>query len=147
VTPRASSRWPRHQPAAGSRDRWPRPDCGAARTRRIAPVPATGHRPAPGLRRLRPAVPPAGAAPQSDEHLPRARAPLARLREEVLDAEVVHAIAPRAALTIVLVNGTSLDSTGPAAAASVAALRLGATESGIISLSPAGQIGGEHCVA
>ena len=30
--------------------------------------------------------------------------------EEVLDAEVVHAIAPRAALTIVLVQGTSLDS-------------------------------------
>src|SRR5262249_58092265 len=29
--------------------------------------------------------------------------------EEVLDAEVVHAIAPRAALTIVLVKGTSLD--------------------------------------
>ena len=66
--------------------------------------------------------------------------------EEVLDAEVVHAIAPRAALTIVLVKGTSLDSAGQAVAASVAALRLGASEGGIISLSPAGQIGGEHCV-
>ena len=66
--------------------------------------------------------------------------------EEVLDAEVVHAIAPRAALTIVLVRGTSLDSAGQAVAASVAALRLGASEGGIISLSPAGQIGGEHCV-
>jgi subtilase family serine protease len=66
--------------------------------------------------------------------------------EEVLDAEVVHAIAPRAALTIVLVQGTSLDSAGQAVAASVAALRLGASEGGIISLSPAGQIGGEHCV-
>src|SRR6266567_4422390 len=66
--------------------------------------------------------------------------------EEVLDAEVVHAIAPRAALTIVLVKGTSLDSAGQAVAASVAALRLGATEGGVISLSPAGQIGGEHCV-
>jgi subtilase family serine protease len=66
--------------------------------------------------------------------------------EEVLDAEVVHAIAPRAALTIVLVKGTSLDSPGQAVAASVAALRLGAEEGGIISLSPAGQIGGEHCV-
>jgi len=40
--------------------------------------------------------------------------------EEVLDAEVVHAIAPRAALTIVLVRGTSLDSAGQAVAASVA---------------------------
>ena len=66
--------------------------------------------------------------------------------EEVLDAEVVHAIAPRAALTILLVKGTSLDSADNAVAASVAALRLGASEGGIISLSPAGQIGGEHCV-
>jgi subtilase family serine protease len=66
--------------------------------------------------------------------------------EEVLDAELVHTIAPRAALTIVLVKGTSLDSAAQAVAASVAALRLGASEGGIISLSPAGQIGGEHCV-
>ena len=66
--------------------------------------------------------------------------------EEVLDAEIVHAIAPRAALTILLVKGTSLDSADQAVAASVAALRLGALEGGIISLSPAGQIGGEHCV-
>ena len=62
--------------------------------------------------------------------------------EEVLDAEVVHAIAPRAALTVVLVTGTSLDGADQAVAASVAALRLGASEGGIISLSPAGQIGG-----
>jgi hypothetical protein len=55
---------------------------------------------------------------------------------------VVPAIAPRAALTIALVKGTSLDSAGQAVAASVAALRLGASEGGIISLSPAGQIGG-----
>ena len=66
--------------------------------------------------------------------------------EEVLDAEMVHSIAPRAALTILLVKGTSLDSADQAVAASVAALRRGASEGGIISLSPAGQIGGEHCV-
>jgi subtilase family serine protease len=66
--------------------------------------------------------------------------------EEALDAEIVHAIAPRAALTILLVKGTSLDNANNAVAASVAALRLGASEGGIISLSPAGQIGGEHCV-
>jgi subtilase family serine protease len=66
--------------------------------------------------------------------------------EEVLDAELVHSIAPRAALTILLVKGTSLDSADQAVAASVAALRRGASEGGIISLSPAGQIGGEHCV-
>ena len=66
--------------------------------------------------------------------------------EEVLDAELVHSIAPRAALTILLVKGTSLDSARQAVAASVAALRRGASEGGIISLSPAGQIGGEDCV-
>ena len=66
--------------------------------------------------------------------------------EEVLDSEIVHAIAPNAALTILLVKGTSLDNADSAVAASVAALRLGASEGGIISLSPAGQIGGEHCV-
>jgi subtilase family serine protease len=66
--------------------------------------------------------------------------------EEVLDAEMVHAIAPRAALTILLVKGTSLDSADQAVAASVAILRLGASEGGIISLSAAGEIGGEHCV-
>jgi subtilase family serine protease len=47
--------------------------------------------------------------------------------EEVLDAEMVHTIAPRAALTILLVNGTSLDSADQAVAASVAALRRGAS--------------------
>src|SRR6516165_623138 len=66
--------------------------------------------------------------------------------EEVLDAELVHTIAPRAALTILLVKTTSLDSADQAVAASIAALRRGASEGGIISLSPAGQIGGEHCV-
>ena len=66
--------------------------------------------------------------------------------EEVLDAEVVHSMAPGAALTIVLVKGSSLDSADNAVAASIAALRLGAAEGGVISLSPAGQIGGEHCV-
>src|SRR5437868_7045843 len=39
-----------------------------------------------------------------------------------------------------------IDGRGQAVAASVAALRLGASEGGVISLSPAGQIGGEHCV-
>lgn len=67
--------------------------------------------------------------------------------EEVLDAEVVHAIAPDAALTILLVKGNSLDSTKQAVPASVAALRMGATLGNIISLSPAGQIGGENCVS
>jgi subtilase family serine protease len=66
--------------------------------------------------------------------------------EEVLDAEIVHSIAPRASLTILLVKETSLDDVDNAVAASVAALRLGASKGGIISISAAGQIGGEHCV-
>jgi len=78
--------------------------------------------------------------------IPGATHPWLAFGEEVLDAEVVHAIAPRAALTIDLVKGTSLDSASQAVTASVAALRLGASQGGIISLSPAGQIGGEHCV-
>jgi len=44
------------------------------------------------------------------------------------------------------VRENSLDSAAQAVRASVAALRMGATEGGIISLHPAGQIGGEHCV-
>jgi subtilase family serine protease len=67
--------------------------------------------------------------------------------EEVLDAEVVHSIAPGAALTILLVKGNSLNSANQEVAASLAALRLGATLGGVISLSPAGQIGGESCVS
>jgi subtilase family serine protease len=74
------------------------------------------------------------------------KAPWLAYGEEVLDAELVHTIAPRAALTILLVKGNSLDSADQAVAASIAALRMGASEGGIISLSPAGQIGGEHCV-
>src|ERR1700722_4108744 len=67
--------------------------------------------------------------------------------EEVLDAEVVHAIAPRAALTILLVKGTSLNNAANAVAASVAGFRLGASAGGVVSPSPAGQIGSEHCVS
>ncbi len=90
-------------------------------------------------------------------HLPTARlrvvstfpgpaSPWLAYAEEVLDAEMVHAVAPGAALTIVLVKSTSLDNTAAAVAAGVAALRLGMTQGGVISLSAAGQIGGEHCV-
>ena len=77
---------------------------------------------------------------------PRPAHPWFAFGEEVLDAEVVHSIAPGAALTILLVKGTSLDNADNAVAASVAALRTGALDGGIITLSPAGQIGGEHCV-
>jgi subtilase family serine protease len=65
--------------------------------------------------------------------------------EEVLDAEIVHAVAPGAFITIVLVKATSLNNPANATAAAVAALRLGAFYGGVISISAAGQTGGEHC--
>ena len=65
--------------------------------------------------------------------------------EEVLDTEMVHAIAPGAAIVEVLVKGTSLNNIANAVAASVSALRLGTSLGGVISISAAGQTGGEHC--
>jgi len=67
--------------------------------------------------------------------------------EEVLDVEMVHALAPGATLVILLVPANSLDNTPNAVAAAVASLRLGGTLGGIMSISAAGQIGGEHCVS
>jgi subtilase family serine protease len=75
-----------------------------------------------------------------------AAAPWLANGEEVLDAEMVHAIAPAAAITVVLVKGTALDSTRQAVAAAVAAVRLGISRGGVISISAAGQAGGEHCM-
>ncbi len=65
--------------------------------------------------------------------------------EEVLDTEMVHAIAPAATILELVVSATSLDSAPSAVAASVAALRLGSSLGGVISISAAGQTGGEHC--
>src|SRR5579864_138825 len=67
--------------------------------------------------------------------------------EEVLDVEMVHALAPDAALVILLLPSTSLDNTSNAVSAAVASLRLGSTEGGVMSISAAGQVGGEHCVS
>ena len=67
--------------------------------------------------------------------------------EEVLDAEVVHALAPDANLVILLLPSTSLDNTPNAMAAALAELRLGPALGGVMSISAAGQIGGEHCVS
>jgi subtilase family serine protease len=91
-------------------------------------------------------------------HLPPARmrvvttlagagSPWLAFGEEVLDAEMVHALAPDATLVILLLPSTSLDNTNNAVAAAVASLRLGSTEGGVMSISAAGQIGGEHCVS
>src|SRR5262249_35677675 len=65
--------------------------------------------------------------------------------EEVLDTEMVHAIARRDAMVEVLVKGTSITNAASGVAASVAALRLGTSLGGVISISAAGQTGGEHC--
>jgi subtilase family serine protease len=76
-----------------------------------------------------------------------ARSPWLAYGEEVLDLEMVHALAPGATLVILLLPLTSLDNAENAVAAAVAALRLGSTEGGVMSISAAGQIGGEHCVS
>jgi subtilase family serine protease len=65
--------------------------------------------------------------------------------EEVLDTENVHAVAPDAAITVVLVKSTSLDNPANAVAAAVAAVRVGVSQGSVISISAAGQTGGEHC--
>lgn len=65
--------------------------------------------------------------------------------EEVLDAEMVHAAAPRAAITIILITPSSFHSAKTGVVAAVAALRLGVREGAVISISAAGQTGGEHC--
>ncbi len=91
-------------------------------------------------------------------HLPAARmrvvaalagasSPWLAFGEEVLDAEVVHAVAPDATLVILLLPSASLDNTPNAVAAAVAELRLGPTLGSVMSISAAGQIGGEHCVS
>ena len=90
-------------------------------------------------------------------HLPAARmrvittlagagSPWLAFGEEVLDVEMVHALAPDATLVVLLLPSTSLDNTNDAVSAAVASLHLGSTEGSVMSLSAAGQIGGEHCV-
>jgi subtilase family serine protease len=91
-------------------------------------------------------------------HLPAARmrvvstlagagSPWLAFGEEVLDVELVHALAPDATLVILQLPSTSLHDTPDAVAAAVAELRLGPTLGSVMSISAAGQIGGEHCVS
>jgi subtilase family serine protease len=65
--------------------------------------------------------------------------------EEVLDTEMVHTVAPGAAIVEVLVKSTSLNTATRGVAAAVFALRLGTSLGSVISISAAGQTGGEHC--
>jgi subtilase family serine protease len=71
--------------------------------------------------------------------------PLLADQEEVLDLEMVHVVAPGAAIVVDLVKATALNNPGNAIAAAVAAIRPGLSEGGVISISAAGQTGGEHC--
>jgi subtilase family serine protease len=91
-------------------------------------------------------------------HLPAARmrvvstlagsgSPWLAFGEEVLDVEVVHALAPDANLVILLLPSTSLDNTANAVAAALGEFRLGPALGGVMSISAAGQIGGEHCLS
>ncbi len=63
----------------------------------------------------------------------------------MLYAENVHAVAPDAAITVVLVKPTSLNSPANAIAAAVAALRVCSSQGSVISISAAVQTRGEHC--
>ena len=74
-----------------------------------------------------------------------AAAPWLANGEEVLDAEMAHVVAPGATLAVVLVKTTALNDAASAVAAAVASLRVGLTQGGVISISAAGQAGGEHC--
>jgi subtilase family serine protease len=91
-------------------------------------------------------------------HLPAARmrvvttlagagSPWLAFGEEVLDVELVHALAPHATLVVLLLPSTSLRDTSDAVRAAVAEFRLGPTLGSVMSISAAGQIGGEHCVS
>ena len=65
--------------------------------------------------------------------------------EEVLDTEMVHAVAPAAKIIEVLVGAASLNTAAAAVTASRAVIALGATLGDVISISAAGQTGGERC--
>jgi subtilase family serine protease len=65
----------------------------------------------------------------------RAASPWLANGEEVLDAENVHAVAPDAAITVVLVKPTSLNNPANAIAAAVATVRVGVSQRSVISLS------------
>jgi subtilase family serine protease len=72
-------------------------------------------------------------------------APWLAYGEEVLDVEMVHAIAPGASIDIVVLPPTALANDANAVASAIASLRLAGTLGGIVSASEGGQVGGEQC--
>jgi subtilase family serine protease len=81
-----------------------------------------------------------------DNSIARSSSPWQADGEEVLDAEMVHTAAPRAAITIVLVKPSSFNDASGGVGAAVASLQAAITQHGaVVSISAAGQTGGEHC--
>lgn len=74
--------------------------------------------------------------------LAHAASPWLAAPEEVADTEVVHALAPGAAIKEVLIPASYTASTGTVSAAAVAALRLGLAQGSVISFSAGA---GEQC--
>jgi subtilase family serine protease len=72
-------------------------------------------------------------------------APWLAYGEEVLDVEMVHAIAPGASIDIVVLPATALANDANAVASAIASLRLAGTLGGIVSASEGGQVGGGQC--
>ena len=91
------------------------------------------------MARLRQPVPSASRADAGRHQLAGAGSPWLAFGEEVLDVEMVHALAPAATLVILLVTSTSLDNTANAVAAAVASLRLGSTEAASSRSAPPGR--------
>jgi hypothetical protein len=76
--------------------------------------------------------------------LAHATSPWLAATEEVEDTEIVHALAPDAAIREVLIPSSYTASPGRVSAAVVAALRLGLAQGGVISLSTGA---GEQCAS
>jgi subtilase family serine protease len=83
-----------------------------------------------------------GAQLQVVNTLAHAASPWLASVEEVEDTEIVHAVAPAAAIREVLIASSYVASTGTVSAAVVAALRLGLAKGAVISLSAGA---GEQC--
>jgi subtilase family serine protease len=83
-----------------------------------------------------------GAQLQVVNSLARSPSPWLADEEEVEDTEIVHAVAPEADIREILVSDSDLESTAATVEYGLAALRLGVTEGGVISVSSSK---GESC--
>lgn len=79
---------------------------------------------------------------QVDNSLARSRSPWLANNEEVQDTEIVHAVAPQAAIRVVLISDQAQQTAANASTDLTAVLRLGMTEGAVISYSHSW---GERC--